>query len=139
MSSPRRAIGFGDLVLFYIALFLAGVRGTNLGADSRYFIGFSLASLVLAALISLIGLRAGLQREPAGPGVMRIPGGRPAAIAVACVGLATTIVTITLSLLPPPDEPNKVLAVVKIVGLSAGLMGAGVLVYAMGRLRLARA
>jgi amino acid transporter len=80
-----------------------------------------------------------LQREPAGPGVMRIPGGRPAAIAVACVGLATTIVTITLSLLPPPDEPNKVLAVVKIVGLSAGLMGAGVLVYAMGRLRLARA
>jgi amino acid transporter len=80
-----------------------------------------------------------LQREPAGPGVMRIPGGRPAAIAVACVGLATTIATIALSLLPPPDEPNKVLAVVKIVGLSTGLMGAGVLVYALGRLRLARA
>ncbi len=41
------------------ALFLAGVGGANLGADSRYFIGFSLASLALAALISLIGLRAG--------------------------------------------------------------------------------
>ncbi len=80
-----------------------------------------------------------LQREPAGPGVMRIPGGRPAAIAVGCVGLATTIATIALSLLPPPDEPNKVLAVVKIVGLAGALLGAGVLVYGMGRLRLARA
>ena len=45
----------------------------------------------------------------------------------------TTLATIGLSVLPPPDEPNKLLAVVKIVGLSGLLLGAGVVVYAGGR------
>ena len=74
-----------------------------------------------------------LQSVPAGPGVFRVPGGRPVAVGLAALGLATTLATIGLSVLPPPDEPNKLLAVVKIVGLSGLLLGAGVLVYAGGR------
>jgi amino acid transporter len=77
-----------------------------------------------------------LQREPAGPDVIRVPGGKPVARLVALVGLATTTVTIAISLLPPPDEPNKVLAVVKIVGLTGLLVLMGGAIYWAGKRRV---
>jgi amino acid transporter len=83
--------------------------------------------------VFLFGAMIRLQSVPAGPGVFRVPGSRPVAVALAVVGLATTLATIGLSVLPPPDEANKLLAVAKIVGLSALLLGAGVVVYAGGR------
>ena len=70
-----------------------------------------------------------LQSEPAGPDVIRVPGGKPVAIVVALIGLTTTLLTIGISLLPPPDEPNKPLAVIKIIGLSALLILIGVLIF----------
>jgi hypothetical protein len=76
-----------------------------------------------------------LQSEPAGPGVIRVPGGKPVARLVALVGLATTTLTIIISLLPPPDEPNKPLAVFKIVGLSGLLVLIGVAVFYGPRIR----
>ena len=57
-----------------------------------------------------------LQREPAGPDVIRVPGGNKVALVVAALGFGTTLLTIGLSLIPQPDEPNKLLAVFKIVG-----------------------
>jgi amino acid transporter len=80
-----------------------------------------------------------LQREPAGPGVMRVPGGKPVAIALACVGLLSTVITIGLSIVPDGDEPNKPLAIVKTVGMTAVLIAIGILVYANGRRRQRRA
>ena len=79
-----------------------------------------------------------LQNEPAGPEVIRVPGGKPVARLVALVGLMTTTFTIAISLLPPPDEPNKILAVVKIVGLSGILVGMGAWIYWSGKRRAAR-
>lgn len=76
-----------------------------------------------------------LQNEAAGPEVIRVPGGKPVARLVALVGLGTTVFTIMLSVLPPPDEPNKVLAVVKIVGLSGILVGIGAWLYWAGKRR----
>ena len=76
-----------------------------------------------------------LQREPAGPDVMRVPGGRPAAILLAATGFIVTAVSIVLACIPPDDEPNKTLAVVKVVGSSAILVGVGAVVYLLGRRR----
>jgi amino acid transporter len=76
-----------------------------------------------------------LQREPAGSEVIRVPGGKTVAKLVAIVGLLTTTATIAISVLPPPDEPNKALAVVKIVGLSGLLVLMGALVYRNGKKR----
>jgi len=70
-----------------------------------------------------------LQGENAGPEVIRVPGGRPVAILVACVGFTTTLFTIVLSLVPSAEEPNKLLAAAKIVGLSAILVGVGAAMY----------
>jgi amino acid transporter len=76
-----------------------------------------------------------LQSVPADPGIIRVPGGRPVARMVALVGFVTTIFTIGLSVLPPADEPNKPLAVLKIVGLSGILVLMGVAVFYRPRIR----
>jgi uncharacterized protein (TIGR03382 family) len=76
-----------------------------------------------------------LQREPAGPEVMRVPGGPRAAIPLALVGFFTTTLTIGLALIPSPEEPNKMLVVTKAAGLTILLVLGGALVYAMGRRR----
>ena len=80
-----------------------------------------------------------LQGEPAGPDVIRIPGGRPVAILLGCIGLATTLCAIGLAAIPAADEPNKPLAVLKIVGLTAVLLGIGWTIYASSKWRAARA
>jgi amino acid transporter len=80
-----------------------------------------------------------LQREPAGPEVMRVPGGRPMAILLASVGFVVTAISIVLAAVPPDEEPNKMLAVVKVVGSSLVLVVIGVGVYLAGRRRAAAA
>jgi glutamate:GABA antiporter len=74
-----------------------------------------------------------LQREPAGPDVIRVPGGGGMAKLVAMLGFATTAATIALSLVPPPDDPNKPLAVLKILGGTAALVLVGACIYAVGK------
>jgi hypothetical protein len=79
-----------------------------------------------------------IQNEPAAPGVLRVPGGRRVAIAVAALGFITTAVSIVFAAVPPDDEPNKAMAVVKVVGSSAALLAIGVAVYLSGRSRAGR-
>jgi amino acid transporter len=79
-----------------------------------------------------------LQREPAGPDVIRVPGGKSVARLVATVGFLTTTLTIALSLIPQPDEPNKPLALLKIGGGTGALMVVGALIYVAGKRRAAR-
>ncbi len=93
-----------------------------------YFIPFL---FMFAAMIKL-------QSEPAGPDVMRVPGGKAVAIAVAALGFATTTVSILLACVPADDEPNKTLAVVKVVGSSLVLVLIGIAVYVNGRRRAKR-
>jgi hypothetical protein len=78
-----------------------------------------------------------LQREPAGPDVIRVPGGSTVAKLVATIGFLTTTMTIALSLIPQPDEPNKPLALFKIVGGTGVLVLVGVGIYVVGKHRAA--
>ena len=64
-----------------------------------------------------------------------VPGGKPVAIVLASVGFLVTAVSIVLACIPEDKEPNKTLAVVKVVGLSLVLVGIGVAVYLSGRRR----
>jgi glutamate:GABA antiporter len=88
-----------------------------------YFIPYL---FVFAAMIKL-------QNEPAGPQVIRVPGGKPVATLVAIVGFLTTTLTILLSLIPQSDEVNKPLAVLKVVGGSIVLIAVGAWIYWFGR------
>jgi glutamate:GABA antiporter len=78
-----------------------------------------------------------LQREAAGPEVTRVPGGGAGAFILGTVGFATTMVTIACSLIPAADEPHKILAVAKIVGLTAVLLAAGVFIFGWGKSKAA--
>jgi len=84
-----------------------------------YFIPFA---FLFASMIRL-------QREPAMEGTIRVPGGRPVAVALALLGLVTTLMTIVLSVIPPDEEPNKPLAVAKVIGSTVFLVGVGVAIY----------
>jgi len=93
-----------------------------------YFIPYL---FVFAAMIRL-------QAEPAGPDVIRVPGGPIVAKLAAIVGFLTTTLTIVLSVVPQPDEPNKPLAVLKVVGGSLLLLLIGAGIYWAGKRKLAR-
>ena len=91
-------------------------------------IDFVPIALVFASLIRL-------QREPVGPEVVRIPGGKPAAYFIGALGFVSAVVTIVLSLVPPSEEPHKVFAVVKIVLATAVIIGIGAGLFYWGRRR----
>ena len=79
-----------------------------------------------------------LKGKPAGPEVIRVPGGKMGAIFVPAVGFTTTALTIILSLIPPPGETNKPLALLKIVGGTAIFILLGVWIYSAGKRRASR-
>src|SRR5260370_35246644 len=76
-----------------------------------------------------------LQSEATEEDVIRVPGGKPVAYALAIVGFITTTFTIAFSLLPPPDEPNKPLAVFKIAGGRGARVLTGVGLHSSGKPR----
>jgi len=55
--------------------------------------------------------------------------------ALATTGFLMTVAAIVLACVPADDDPNKVLAVIKIVGVSAALVAAGAVIYYMGKRR----
>ena len=74
-----------------------------------------------------------LQNQPTGPEVIRVPGGRRVAKLIAVIGFITTTLTIILSSVPQPDDPNKPLAVLKVVGGSIVLLAIGAWLYWSGK------
>ena len=113
---------------------LLGQAGTSVKGAYDVLVSMAIISYFIPYLFMFASMIR-LQREPAGPDVIRVPGGRPVAVALASLGLAVTTVSIILALIPAPDEPNKLLAVTKVAGLTILLVAGGSLVYFLGRER----
>ncbi len=113
---------FGALFIFL------GQAGTSVKGAYDVLVSMGVITYFIPYLY-LFAAMYKLQREPAAPGIIRVPGGKPVARLVAIVGFLTTTATIAISVLPPPDEPNKPLAVAKIVGLSAIMVLIGVGIF----------
>jgi amino acid transporter len=122
---------FGALFIFL------GQAGTSIKGAYDVLVSMGVITYFIPYLY-LFAAMFKLQREPAGPDVIRVPGGKPVARLVAVVGLLTTIFAIGMSVVPQPDEPNKPLAVLKIVGLSGLLVLLGAWIYWAGKKRAAR-
>jgi amino acid transporter len=119
---------FGALFIFL------GQAGTSVKGAYDVLVSMGVITYFIPFLY-LFAAMYKMQADPAEPGIIRVPGGKPVARLVAIVGLLTTIATIAISVLPPPDEPNKPLAVFKIVGLSALLVLMGVAIFYGPRIR----
>jgi amino acid transporter len=121
------------------ALFIVlGQAGASVEAAYEALVSMAVIAYFIPYLFMFAALIR-LQREPAGPEVMRVPGGAPVAVLVGALGFATTAISIVLALVPAPDAKDPVLAVLKVAGSSLVLLAAGVLLYARGRARRAAA
>jgi amino acid transporter len=76
-----------------------------------------------------------LRAQPRTPTMVRIPGGKRTVSIAALVGLMTTVTAIVFAGFPADDDPNKLLAVIKVVGLTAMMLVAGLTIYLLGRRR----
>ena len=117
-----------------IVVALLGQAGTTVRGAYDVLVSMSVISLFLPYLF-LFSAMIRLQGCPAGPEVRRVPGGRPVAIALASLGLASTAVTLVLAVIPGADEANKPLAVAKLLGATFVLLALGVGMFVVGRIK----
>ena len=115
-----------------IAFVFLGQAGTTVRGAYDVLVSIGVITYLVPYLFLFAALIR-LQRAPAGSDVIRVPGGKPAAILLATVGFSTTTFAILLSLIPAPEEPHKVLVIVKVVGAASILIGLGVVVYWVGK------
>jgi len=130
-------VGLLTQFVFGAVFIFLGQAGTSIKGAYDVLVAMGVITYFIPFLY-LFAAMYKLQGEPAGPDVIRVPGGKPVAKIVAAVGLVTTCLTIILSVIPQPDEPNKPLAVLKIVGLSGLLVLIGAWIYWMGKRKQAR-
>jgi len=116
---------------------LLGQAGTSVYGAYEVLVGMSIISYFLPYLAVFASIIR-LQREPAGPDVLRIPGGKPVAIFLGVVGLLSTTVTIVFSLIPAADDPHPAIAVLKIVVLTGVLIAIGVVTFRWGKAQAAK-
>jgi glutamate:GABA antiporter len=122
----------------YVALIVQAVLGAGLmylsqaGSSVRSAYDILISMMIIANFIPYLLLFAAMikvQGFDAPKGTTRVPGGAPAAWVLASVGFLATAATIVLAFVPPPGEPDKVLAVVKIIGGAAAMLALGWAIY----------
>jgi amino acid transporter len=122
-----------QFVLGAVFIFL-GQAGTSVKGAYDVLVSMGVITYFIPYLY-LFAAMIKLQHEPAAADVIRVPGGTLVAKLVATVGFLTTGLTITLSLIPQPDEPNKPLAMLKVVGGCGALVLIGAWIYWAGKRR----
>lgn len=111
-----------------------GQAGTTVRGAYDVLVSMSVISYFVPFLFLFLAFIK-VQRIPAEPHVLRVPGGARVATIMGVTGFTATTLAILLACIPPDEEPNKALAVAKIVGLSVVMLGAGAGVYLLGTLR----
>jgi len=108
------------------------------GTTVRGAYDFLVSMMVIVTFIPFLFLFAAagkLLRGAEQPGLIRLPGGRRAVVALSAVGFLTTVASIVLALFPAEEEPHKAFAVAKILVSTALLLAAGLFVYRSGKKR----
>ena len=113
---------------------MLGQAGTSVRGAYDVLVSMSIITYFVPFLFMFAALIK-VQGEPAGAGRHARAGRIAGAVILGALGFVTTSIAIVLACVPAADEPNKPLAVVKIVGLSVVLLAIGAGVYAAGRSR----
>jgi amino acid transporter len=131
----------------YVAVFFYGLAGmlfaflgqaaTSVKGAYDVLVSMSVITYFIPYLF-LFASMIHVQAKPVSSNVIKVPGGERVSILLAIMGLLTTSITICLSVLPNDDEPNKPLAIIKVVGMTLILLAGGVAVYASGKRRQTR-
>jgi glutamate:GABA antiporter len=118
-------------------LIILGQSGTSVRGAYNVLIEMMVVGSMVPFLLffpAAIKLSRGVPRA----GDARILGGRTTLVIMALLGMLTTAGSALLAFVPPPEEPDPVLAVSKVAGLTAVLLLGGAVVYLAGRSRARR-
>jgi amino acid transporter len=110
---------------------ILGKAGTTVEGAYEVLVGTVVITFFVPYLFMFAALIK-VQNEPAGANAVRVPGGKPVAIVLGVLGFLSTAASIFLAAVPPEDAKDPRTAVLKVVGLSLILLGAGVVVYFLG-------
>jgi glutamate:GABA antiporter len=124
--TPWVAIGVYGLAGIVVAAL--GQAGTTVRGAYDVLVSMGIITFFIPYLF-LFASMIRLQNRPAGPEVQRVPGRRPMALLLSTLGLLSTVATIVLSVIPTEEEPNKPLAVAKVLVSTAVLIGSGALLF----------
>jgi glutamate:GABA antiporter len=120
-----------------VVVILLSQAGTTVTGAYEILVSMGIISYFIPYLFVFASLIR-LQREPRPQGSVGIPGGRPVATFLGTVGLLSASATIVFSLMPGAEEPHPLLAVAKIVVLTASLVLAGIFAFRWGKSRGAK-
>jgi amino acid transporter len=120
--------------IFSVLFAVMGQAGSTVRGAYQVLVSMTIIATFLPFLYMFAALIR-LQHEPVEPGVVCIPGGKPVATAVAIIGFVATVLVVIGSVIPDASEPNKTLAVVKVVLLSTALVAGGAVLYWVGKRR----
>lgn len=134
-GTPAFAIWIQAIVV--ALLVILGQSGTSVRGAYNVLIEMMIVSS-LAPFLFLFGAAIRLSAGKEVLGKARIPGGRLTIVVIALIGIATTIASMGISFVPPPDEEHPILAVIKIGGLTAVLLLGGAALYVAGSIRARR-
>jgi amino acid transporter len=118
--------------VFATGFIVLAQSGSTVAGAYQILISMSLISYFMPYLFTFASVLR-MQRVPAGPDVIRPPGGRVTATVLASVGFTVTLASMLLACVPDAAEPNKPLAVLKVVGSMLLLVGIGQIVYMHGQ------
>ncbi|WP_109484986.1 APC family permease [Occallatibacter savannae] len=133
--TPWVAIAVYGAASIFVAIL--GQAGTTVRGAYDVLVSMAVVCYFIPYLL-LFASMIKLQREPAGPNIRRVPGKKPVAIALALIGFTATSATIVLSLFPGADQPNKALAVAKVIGATLIQLGLGIAIFTAERRRSRR-
>jgi glutamate:GABA antiporter len=123
--------------LIVTLLIILGQSGTSVRGAYNVLIEMMIVGSMVPFLL-FFAAAIKLSRGVARAGDAHIVGGRATLVTMALLGMLTTTGSALLSFVPPPEEPNRVLAVTKVAGLTAVLLFGGAAVYFAGRSRARR-
>ena len=129
-GAPRAAIALQ--IVAVVLLVLVSQAGSNLKAAYDFLVSMTVLSYVLP-FVFLFAVMIAVQGRPAPEDAWTMPGGPGVARIVGLVGLAFTVSALICTLVPSPDAPNKVAAVMKMILASIVLIGTGALAYVLSR------
>lgn len=112
-----------------VVLIIVGQAGTDIRGAYNVMISMSIIAYFIPFLLMFAAMIR-LSREATPDAGFAIPGGAVGANAVAVIGFTTTFIALVLAFIPSAEEANKPLAMAKVIGLTALLLGAGAAVYA---------
>ncbi len=133
-GSPVAAL-ITQAVISAILIFL-GQSGTSVRGAYNVLVSATVIT-TLIPFVFLFGSAIKMHAEPATPLAIRIWGGKRTVLVSAVVGTVTTLVAIVFAGFPADDDPNKTLAVGKVIGLTAVVLLGGAAIYLAGRRRAA--